>query len=232
MDLTQLITQHGAASWDKQMCINDLIGDNTWNLNLERGLMSFGDEMTFPVQILGSEAEYAGTWLWAWANEAGNFSPAFTTASRQLQDFGRQNLVPELTTPEISGDDANGHLLSLIALGLCGTNAYCRVPCTGGAAFLLLTVPETRCFTDLSPAHFIRIFMDFTSQFECSHRPALEAYARYKSYTVAVQEDRTLLLASHSGEEITAVFDDVGSLWTLKARLTPNSPDGDSAADV
>lgn len=218
MTLNDLLAEHGAASWDKQMCIDDLIGDNAWNLDLKRGVMSFGDKMTFPVQILGSEAEYDGTWLWAWANEAGNFSPAPTAASRQLQDFGRQNLLPELTTPKISMDDAGGHVLSIIALGLCETNGYCCVPCTGGAAFLLLTVPETRCSTDLSSAHFIRIFMDFLSQFECPHRPALEACARYKSYGVTALGDGTLILTSNSGEEMTAAFDDTGSLSKLKAR--------------
>jgi len=63
MTLDDLITEHGAASWDKKMCLMELIGENPWSLDVRRGLLMFGGSLTFPVQLLGSEAEAAGTWL-------------------------------------------------------------------------------------------------------------------------------------------------------------------------
>ncbi len=226
MTLTDLLAEHGAASWDKQMCLAMLIGDYGWSLDVKRGEIMFGDALTFPAQLLGSEADAAETWLWAWANEASHLPPELVAASQQLQDFGRQNAVPELTTPEVSLDDVNGHLLSMIASGQCGADAYYRGPYEGGAAFLLLTAPEAKRFADPTPTHFIRIFMEFISAFSCPHRPALEAYARYKDYAFKEQADGSLLLTSPAGDAITATFDVLGRVKDFSATLTKKSFDG------
>ena len=126
MTLTDLITEHGAASWDKQMCLMGVIGEKAWSLDVKRGLLTFGGTDTFPVQLLGSEAEAAGTWLWAWANDASNLPPALTAASRQMQEVGRQQEIAALYDPEVSLETAGGHLLSMIASGVCGADAYYR----------------------------------------------------------------------------------------------------------
>ncbi len=223
MTLTDLITEHGAASWDKQMCLMDVIGEKAWSLDVKRGLLTFGGRMTFPVQLLGSEAEAAGTWLWAWANEASNFPPELTEASRQMRELGRQYEIAALSDPEVSLDNVSGHLLGMIASGVCGADAYYRGPYNGGAAFMLLTAPEVKGRADSSVTAFIRIFTEFISAFDCSHRPALEAYARYKAYSYAPQADGTLLCMSPSGASVTAAFDDLGRLSKFSATLTADS---------
>lgn len=230
MTLDDLMTEHGAASWDKQMCLMELIGEKAWNLDIRRGLLTFGGSLTFPVQLLGSEAEQAGTWLWAWANEGSNLPPELIAASRQMQAFGQQNSIAALTNPENSLDDANGHLLSMIASGVCGADAYYRGPYDGGAAFMLLTAPEVRKQADFSITAFIRIFTEFISAFECSHRPALEAYARYKNYACAPQPDGTLLCTSPAGASVTAAFDDLGRLSIFSATLIADSLKGQPPA--
>ncbi|NJK81384.1 MAG: hypothetical protein HC914_16455 [Chloroflexaceae bacterium] len=35
-----------------------------------KGVLPFGTDMAFQVQILGTAAEQPGTWLWGWANAA------------------------------------------------------------------------------------------------------------------------------------------------------------------
>jgi len=84
MALDDLMTEYGAASWDKQMCLMEIVGEKAWNLDVKRGLLTFGGSLTFSVQLLGSEAEDAGTWLWAWANEASHLPPEIVAASRQM----------------------------------------------------------------------------------------------------------------------------------------------------
>jgi len=228
--LDDLLTEHGAASWDKQMCLMEMTDENRWNLDTKRGELSFGSRLTFPVQFLGTEAEDAQTWLWAWANEASRLPPALVTASRQLEEFGRQNGVAALSDPESSLEDVNGHLLSLIASGLCGADAYYRGPYDGGALFLLLSAPEARQQDDPATTAFVRNFLGFTSTYSCEHRPALAAYARYKAYTCTDQPDGSLLCVSPSGDPATATFDERGVVTQLRAKISPQSTEANAEA--
>ena len=224
MTLDELLTEHGAASWDKQMCLMELIGENGWNLSTSRGEITFGTQ-TFPIQMLGSEDEDAGTWLWAWANEASRLPPEIVTASRQVQEFGRQNSVPEFVAPESSLDAVNGHLLSMIASGLCEADAYYRGPYDGGAVFLLLSAPEVKNYADSSTTAFVRNFLDFISAYSCKPRPALTAYARYKNYACTDQPDGSLVCVAPSGDPVTAIFDSLGRVAQLQAKVSPQNAD-------
>ena len=220
MTLTDLLAAHGAASWDRQLCLAELIGNGNWNLDVQRGEITFGGRQTYPVQILGSESEGGGTWLWAWANAASGLPERVTAASRQLQEYGRQSQVPEFVAPELSLEAVNGHLLSTIASGICQADAYYRGPYDGGAVFLLLTAPETRRFADPTPTHFIRVFTEFIMNFACPHRPALLAYAQYKGYGCEEAADGSMVCTSPSGDALTATLDGEGRLVNFAATLT------------
>lgn len=219
MDLTQLITQHGAASWDKQMCLSDAIGDGDWQLSLSEGQITFGGRQSFPVQVLGSEGDAAGTWLWAWANTESNLPPTLVQAAEQMRAFGEQERVAEFVAPEINLEDADGHKLSAIACGVCGADAYYRGPYAGGAVFLLLTAPTLRRFADDTPMRFIRIFTEFISAVSCDHRSALAAYAAYKGFACqSVAGADTVRLPA--GAEVRAEFDAQDRLAKLSSTLT------------
>ncbi|MEZ4668394.1 MAG: hypothetical protein R3E39_10805 [Anaerolineae bacterium] len=45
--------------------MSDLIGTDGWATNLDTGTITFGGNYQFPIQVLGTESEQAGTWLWA-----------------------------------------------------------------------------------------------------------------------------------------------------------------------
>ncbi len=219
MDLTQLITQHGAASWDKQMCLADAIGDGDWQLSLSAGQITFGGRQSFPVQVLGSEADAAGTWLWAWANTESSLPPALLQAAAQMQVFGEQQRVAEFVAPALNLEDADGHKLSLIACGVCGADAYYRGPYAGGAVFLLLSAPILRRYADDTPMRFIRIFTQFISAFACDHQPALAAYAAYKGFALQAGADADTITLP-AGAEVRAEFDTLGRLANLSSTLT------------
>ncbi len=219
MDLTQLITQYGAASWDKQMCLAEAIGDGDWQLSLSAGQITFGGTQSYPVQVLGSEAEADGTWLWAWANTESNLPPALLQAAAQMRAFGEQQRVAELVAPALNLEDADGHKLSLIACGVCGADAYYCGPYAGGAVFLLLTAPSLRRFADDTPMRFIRVFTEFISAFACDHRPALAAYAAYKGYTLTGEASADVITLP-AGAVVRAEFDALGRVSGLSSTLT------------
>ena len=228
MDFPQLLTEHGAASLDKQYCLADLVGSGAWQLSVSEGKITFGGRQSFPVQILGSEAEESGTWLWSWANVASNLPASVLQSARQMKAFGEQYGIREFTEPELSLDQVGGHPLSMIASGLCGADAYYRGPYDGGAVFLLLTAPPVKKYADDSPLRFIRIVNDFIAEFPCDHRSSLLAYAKYKGYPVTKDGD-ALLTTLPLGAEVRAAFDAQGRLAEMTSTLTQENTGGAAA---
>ncbi|WP_376768412.1 DUF6882 domain-containing protein [Paenibacillus planticolens] len=51
---------------EKQLAINDSIGNLDWNVDMSAGTATFGNELTFPIQMLGSVSHQSNTWLWAY----------------------------------------------------------------------------------------------------------------------------------------------------------------------
>ena len=47
MTRDDLMTEYGAASWDKQMCLMEIVGEKAWNLDVKRGPLTFGGGVTF-----------------------------------------------------------------------------------------------------------------------------------------------------------------------------------------
>jgi len=219
MELQELLEEHGAASWDKQMVLADLIGDGDWQLSVSAGRITFGGRQSFPVQILGSEADAAETWLWSWANSQSNLPAPLLLAAEQLREFGVQNDVPEFVEPSFGLDVANGHQLSLVASGLCGVDAYYRGPYEGGAAFLLLSGPELRQQSNNTALRFIRIFNEFIGAIPCNHRAAFYAYARHKEYALDAQDD-ALIVTHPAGAQVRAVFDSHDRMTEMTSMLT------------
>lgn len=219
MTLTELLAEHGAASWDKQQCLADLIGDNGWQLDIPSGQITFGARQTFPVQILGTESDGAGTWLWSWANVRSGLPESLLQSAESMKAYGAQHGVPEFTQPDLTLDESvNGHLLSTVACGLCGADAYYRGPYDGGAVFLLLSAPETRQFAENTPTRLIRIFNEFISAYACDHRAAFAAYARYKGCSVEAQ-GTDLAATLPEGAKVQAAFDTLGRLSKLSTTL-------------
>src|SRR5689334_4676399 len=64
----ELMERYGAISLEKQLDFGELIGNNSWTVDMKKGEISFGPNLDFPIQVLGTFSHSAETWLWAWAN--------------------------------------------------------------------------------------------------------------------------------------------------------------------
>lgn len=222
--LSDLLCRHGAASLDKQDALADLIGDMDWAVDLIAGTIIFGGQLTFAVQLLGTESWEDDTWLWAWDNQAGGLPESVVQAAHQVRACGTQEQVRELTLGQFGLDLADGHTLSMIASGLCGADAYYRSPFSTGAAFFLLTAPEIREEMPVSLVRMARLFNTFIGRFPCDHREALRAYATYKGF-VSVEAGHELRGTSTQGSSLRATFDDEGRMTEMSLDMkSPHAP--------
>lgn len=217
--LESLFDAHAAASLDKQVALEQAVGDADWGLDLDAAELSFSNGRTFAVQLLGTESHHSETWLWGWANGSIG-SDAILVAAEALRLYGTEHDIPELTCPSLPLERAEGHYLALIACGLCGADAYYRAPYEGGAAFLLVHGPDLRQFEDDTPQHVNTVFLQLISGMECNHRTAFEAYVRYKGY-IWSEGGAGIEAVSPRGEVMRPTFDPLGRLTKLVIEANP-----------
>jgi hypothetical protein len=218
---TDLLEQHGALSHEKQLALGDLIGELDWLVDMKRGTISFGEEFEFPAQVLGTEAEDAGTWLWAWANEASNIPPALLKCSETLREFGAQDSISELYTPELSLEQVQGHLLALVAVGVCEASAYYRGPYPGGAAFVLINSSQVKVSEPPDLLRMVNTFVQFIGYAPVDHKRAFTAYAQSRGFKLEDTEEGVTARTA-AGQELNARFDKLGRLANLTTMIKPS----------
>jgi hypothetical protein len=217
--LTEYLEQYALASLEKQDKLALLLGEYTYSLDLETGKIKFNDNLEFSFQVLGTESDNTLIWLWAWADEQTDEVPMdLLNASRELRDWGLREGVQEFTRPSVDLDKADGHVLSMIASGICRASCYHRDAYEGGSAFLLLYDKLIDAQPPFALPRLSLRFLDLISRYEINHRNALLSYLRIRGLPVV---DKGPMIATEldTGERLSAEFDNAGRLakWNGEA---------------
>lgn len=139
-ELTQLIVEGHVEALSKQQRAAEQWGIGTadrWSADLAAGTLSFefADRVvTGRVQLLGSYAITAGTWLWGWAN--GSVPESVTVASREVKAIATRpglQLLEEakLQIPAEFADD-----LASVAVEVAGLDGWYRGPSATNFVYL------------------------------------------------------------------------------------------------
>lgn len=209
----ELLEQFGAISLDRQHDLLAVIGENDWQVSLPQGEISFGEGLTFAMQVLGTFSRESGTWLWAWANPHANFAEASLQQARQLLQYGEANNLPRLQEPDFEATTTDLHLLGFIATGLFEASAYYLADYGHGVLLATLTDPRLEAARQHSHLRTFEVFSQIISQFELRHQPALAAYLAAKGYEVSTSAHG--LTAHRNGSTVTAAFDELGCVTSF-----------------
>jgi hypothetical protein len=214
-------TQYVASSFDKQLQLAHLVGEVSWQLSLDSGLLSVGNRYCWRIELLGTLSESDGTWLWAWANDASNIPAHLLVASLAFKAYGEQHGIPELTTPQLPLDQIDGHTLALFASGICEANAYYRCPYEDGALFLLIMDDTFPKCTDPPLQRVATVFPQAIASLEIpDHKLALTGYLDH--YSLSYEQDGDKIVVKENGEAaLTATFDEQNRMTNLEAKLKP-----------
>src|SRR5262245_46505624 len=117
LTFADLFARHVGSATARQLALGDVLGERSWAVDVRGGTATF-DELTFPVQLLGTEAEGDNSWLWAWANEASSLPESILRSARQLRAIGHERGPEFLVTPGFSLDDMSGHQVAMVCTGL------------------------------------------------------------------------------------------------------------------
>lgn len=136
--ILDLAAEHVPATLLRQQRLARLVGDRTLDLDLASATVTFGEDLTAGVQVVGSVTDAARQFVWAWAADDPSLPADAVRGVTALCDYGRTHVVAEFTEAAWHTDDVDPFLLAAIARGWCGAQALYRTPAPGGAVYLLL----------------------------------------------------------------------------------------------
>jgi hypothetical protein len=209
MDLDDLFIKHGAASFDKQIYFDAMLGKAGWSFDLANGVLAFRRPHDEPLQLnaqtLGTESDESNTWLWAWANKASGIPVALLMASLEIKTLGEKERIAELMTPELFlSPKVNGQRLAAIASGVCRAGCYFRAPYPKGALYLLIKDPRFKRPVSRPIQRIARAFPMFLSDNSVSNqREAFVSYAKFYKLDITDEPRRVIVSTTkHTRSEI------------------------------
>ncbi|OUL60197.1 DUF6882 domain-containing protein [Flavobacterium sp. AJR] len=209
----ELIERYGGIVFDKQLDFGDLIGNNNWNINIANGEISFGTNLVFPIQVLGTISHSSQTWLWAWANTKSGLTDKVIQQALELKKYGEDNEINILKNDTFDFSKEDLHLIGTIASGIHNSSAY--YICDYGQGAMVVTIKSDQIDKNRKDNHFriMTVFPQLISQFDMNHNLALTNYLTDKGYNIS--ENGVKLTATKNGDIVTAEFDDQSRLIKL-----------------
>jgi hypothetical protein len=216
-----LLAQNIGLAFARQLAFADYLGERNWSVDIQQGTCGFGDDLSFPLQLLGTEAEDSDTWLWAWANEASNLPTALLQSCNALKELGVKLGIRELTERSFPLDVASGHTLASIASGMDGQCCYYRGPYPGGALFFLVKDVPAELLRPVPAERAISVMGEVISQFEVNHRTMVESFLKSQGFALAGGSGQ--LSATRDADNIVLSFDNLQRLTGIEGKLQPRS---------
>lgn len=223
MTFIDLLTQHVGASFARQRAFADLLGERNWSVSVSDGIVTFGQDLRFPIQLMGTEADDDGTWLWAWANAASDLPDKVLVACNQLRELGERQNIPELRERKLSLDEqVSGHSIALIASGITGRCCYYRGPYDGGALFFLVGDVPDEVLRPVHAERAITVITEVVSSFSVNHRSMVEAFLHSQGFSNSISAGE--LAATRGEDQITMSFDAADRITNIGGRIAPRPP--------
>jgi hypothetical protein len=210
MDFDDIFVRCAASATARQLGLDDLLGERSWAVDIGAGTATF-DELTYSIQLLGTEAERDHSWLWAWANEASGLPDLVLKGSRRLRAFGAEGGIGMFTTRTFSLGKLTGHQIAMVCSALLGDVPYYRGPYDGGALYFTL---EGVHLPPINGARIGTVLSQVITTFELDHRVATQSFLSDLGYSVTASPTR-LEASGPSGTAIRVDFDGLGRLTNL-----------------
>jgi Family of unknown function (DUF6882) len=212
-------------SAERQEHAQEVVGGRPFTADLSRGVVGFEPGLEMRAELVGTEADDPGSWMWSWANPSG-FPDHVTAAARHARGYGEQHGVGELTTGEIPLDGAAlGYRLTVVTCGLAGGYAYYPAAAAPGTtAYMLLDHPSL-ALPPVQLSRALRVLTAVSASGQVADwRYALVSYAGQRGLEARPAERWVELVHPHGGGSIRVDLDERGRVANIAGRLQPVEP--------
>lgn len=207
-----LVEQNAGLSFEKQLLFGEIIGSNAWQLNMGKGLISFGD-IEFPIQIIGSLAFNNNSWMWGWANTQSGMPENLLIQSNQLKEIGEKNNIEELINGHFNVEEGFEHKIGMIACGLFKSKSYY---CANyGQGTLVITIDDAK-IPEIDKSRLEKVMMGFPqliSTTVLNHKNTYKNYLIDRDFELNISEDK--IEGLRNNKILVAEFDELSRLKSL-----------------
>ena len=211
--LEELLERYGGIALDKQIDFSEVIGNNSWNVDMSKEEITFGPNLSFPIQVLGTISYSSESWLWAWANTQSGLPENIIRQSLELKKYGEENEIDILRDSSFDFGKDDLHLIGIIASGTFNSTAYYIADYGQGAMVVTLRNDKIDNARKDNHHRILTVFPQLISQFDMNHKFALTNYLQAKGYSTTEQKSK--LIGTKGTNTITAEFDDSFRLTKL-----------------
>ncbi|MEQ9408643.1 MAG: hypothetical protein RIK87_12985 [Fuerstiella sp.] len=172
--------------------------------------------------LFGTEADGDSTWLWAWANEQSNIPDSLLQACSQMKTLGERTGVPELRERSCSQEDADGHMIALIASGLNPDCCYYRGRYEGGALFFLVCDAPNVVTRHVAPERAITVLTEVISQFDIDHCQMAKSFLQTQGFDLT--DGPSTVVAKRDDDSIEIRFDSQDRIGKIEGSVAAAKP--------
>ena len=173
-----ILSKYGALALDKQENLSELIGEREGDLDIEKGIISFGD-ISLPIQVLGFFMQDSQKWSWAWDNED-IFGKDLIKSANEIKSIGEEFEIAELISPIINANFNDCHTLAMVATAVLNMDAYYGVSEDGLDIFVCIKSDLIKPNNEVKK--FRDTFYTFQKNFNIYPKIAFESYTKLKGY--------------------------------------------------
>jgi hypothetical protein len=208
------LEKFGAIALEKQRNLYDVTGGLSWNVDMNKEEITFGDDLTFPMQVLGSFSHSSETWLWIWENKAGGYAESVMKQALLLKQYGEENNIDLLTVGKFDAVENDLHLIGMIAVEMFNGSGYYLGNYGQGTMVVTIKSDIIDQVESEELARILTVFPELISTFEIqNHKNAFTNYLSQKGYELTVNENE--IKAEKNENVINAVFNDDNFLIKL-----------------
>lgn len=203
----------------RQQKFGEWIGERDWDLDLEQGTLSYG-ENTFSIGVIGSESQTSNTWRWSVDNVNGFREELI----RDVGEFYRSKLLdslPELKQTTLSVDPfINGHnIASILTISKKGNPAcYYRCPYENGAVYVLVKNIPSDQFSPVTALEAVHTFQELAASLSLNHQLLVEGvFQAYCENAGRDEQDPNVLFATFPNHsQVFVTFDEQGEIGSVR----------------
>ncbi|MDR1291043.1 MAG: hypothetical protein LBK06_07580 [Planctomycetaceae bacterium] len=208
-----MIEKYGGIATEKQLFFAGIVENLDWGLDLDKGEISFGGSLVFPVQILGSFAHSPETWLWGWANSESDIPENLLEDVQKLKEYGDTHKIDFLTSPQFKITRDFMHYVGLIAIGMFGASGYYLGNYGDGTICLTISSKDIDEKFPNNHLSILTIFPNLILQYETNHKETFMNYLNQKGYEIEKNENE--IVGKKGKDKIKATFDELNRLKEL-----------------
>lgn len=203
--VTNTFDTYAAATYDKQVFLNEIIDGADAAFDLTSGVVTFGKH-AWRCQVLGIQPDETDQFQWIWSVDQTEIPDHLLKWAHQVREVGVRDGITELIEAEPADLEVDGHYLSIMATGICQANAYFCGEYQDGTVFLLIRDSRFPVSRTRPIERMANILPQAISQFPvANHKRAVMGYAKFLGLNVSRQSDQILI--DDGSEQIVTAFD-------------------------